>query len=99
MTNNRYIHDVIGYNYRMTEIECAIGIEQIKKLPSLINQRLDNVAFLDEKLSVFPAFDILPPTQENSVNTYYVYPIKFIKFFLYFKIMRVKYINSLYYTW
>ena len=71
--------NLIGYNYRMTEMECAIGIEQIKKLPGLINQRLDNVSFLDEKLAEFPAFEILPPTQDNSVNTYYVYPVKFNK--------------------
>ena len=82
VTAPREIEDLtnlIGYNYRMTEIECAIGIEQIKKLPSLIKQRLDNVSFLDEKLSVFPALEILPPMQDNSVNTYYVYPVKFNK--------------------
>lgn len=41
--------NLIGYNYRMTEIECAIGIEQLKKLPSLLGQRLQNTSFLDEK--------------------------------------------------
>jgi dTDP-4-amino-4,6-dideoxygalactose transaminase len=82
VTAPRAIEDLtnlIGYNYRMTEIECAIGVEQIKKLPSLIRQRLDNVSFLDKKFSTFPAFEILPPVQDNSVNTYYVYPIKFNK--------------------
>ncbi|MBN8675915.1 MAG: DegT/DnrJ/EryC1/StrS family aminotransferase [Chitinophagales bacterium] len=71
--------NLIGYNYRMTEIECAIGIEQLKKLPSLLQQRLDNVAFLNEKLSAFPAFEILPMLADGSVNTYYVYPVKFNK--------------------
>lgn len=71
--------NLIGYNYRMTEIECAIGVEQIKKLPSLIQQRLENVAFFDEKLSKFPAFEILPPAKDGSVNTYYIYPVKFNK--------------------
>lgn len=71
--------NLIGYNYRMTEIECAIGKEQLKKLPSLLEQRLENVAFLDEHLSKFPAFEILPPVNEGSVNTYYVYPVKFNK--------------------
>jgi dTDP-4-amino-4,6-dideoxygalactose transaminase len=82
VTAPRAIEDLtnlIGYNYRMTEMECAIGIEQIKKLPGLVNQRLKNVSFLDEKLSSFPAFEILPPALDNSVNTYYVYPIKFNK--------------------
>lgn len=71
--------NLIGYNYRMTEIECAIGIEQLKKLPHLIESRLQNVAFLNEKLSAFPAFEILKPLTDGSVNTYYVYPVKFNK--------------------
>ena len=71
--------NLIGFNYRMTEIECAIGIEQLKKLPQLLQQRLDNVAFLDKKLAAFPALSVLPPATEGSVNTYYVYPVKFDK--------------------
>lgn len=69
--------NLIGYNYRMTEIECAIGIEQLKKLPSLIEQRLANVAFFDEQLAAFPAFETQAPQPEGSVHTYYLYPVKF----------------------
>jgi len=69
--------NLIGYNYRMTEIECAIGVEQIKKLPALLEQRLANVAFLNEKLTAFPAFGIQDAQPENSVHTYYIYPVKF----------------------
>jgi dTDP-4-amino-4,6-dideoxygalactose transaminase len=69
--------NLIGYNYRMTEIESAIGIEQLKKLPDLLDQRLNNVNFLNEKLASFPAFEILPMLTDGSVNTYYVYPVKF----------------------
>lgn len=71
--------NLIGYNFRMTEMECAIGLEQIKKLPSLLEQRLSNVHFLDEKLSAFPAFQILHPPTDNSLHTYYLYPVKFDK--------------------
>ncbi len=71
--------NLIGYNYRMTEIECAIGIEQLKKLPHLLEQRLENVAFLNEQFKKFAAFEILPMHNDGSVNTYYVYPIKFNK--------------------
>lgn len=71
--------NLIGYNYRMTEMESAIGIEQLKKLPSLLEQRLENVAFFNEKLSMFPAFEILPMLTDGSVNTYYVYPVKYKK--------------------
>ncbi len=69
--------NMIGYNYRMTELECAIGIEQLKKLPNLLEERLQNVAFFDHHLKKFPAFEIMPDTTEGSVRAYYVYPIKF----------------------
>ena len=69
--------NLIGYNYRMTEIECAIGIEQMKKLPSLVDQRLVNVAFFNEYLSTFPAFEVQKEQPKDSVHTYYVYPVKF----------------------
>ena len=71
--------NMIGYNFRMTEIECAIGIQQLKKLPGLISERLENVAFLNERLSNFPAFELQPSLEEGSVHTYYVQPIKFNK--------------------
>jgi dTDP-4-amino-4,6-dideoxygalactose transaminase len=71
--------NLIGYNYRMTEIECAIGTEQLKKLPSLIEQRLQNVLFFNEHLSHFPAFEIQSPVAADSVHTYYLYPVKFKK--------------------
>jgi dTDP-4-amino-4,6-dideoxygalactose transaminase len=67
--------DLIGYNYRMTEVECAIGIEQLKKLPRLLEERLQNVAFLTEKLKAFPAFRTQPPQPAENVHCYYQYPI------------------------
>jgi perosamine synthetase len=32
-------YDVVGYNYRMTDIQAAVGREQLKRLPSIIRQR------------------------------------------------------------
>jgi dTDP-4-amino-4,6-dideoxygalactose transaminase len=71
--------NLIGYNYRMTEIECAIGMEQLKKLPQLLERRLENVSFLNDKLSQFPALQLQPNVEEGSMHTYYVHPIKFNK--------------------
>jgi perosamine synthetase len=71
--------NLIGYNYRMTEIESAIGIEQLKKLPMLLDQRLQNVAYLNEQLVRYPALELQPDLKDGSVHTYYVHPIKFNK--------------------
>lgn len=69
--------NLLGYNYRMTEVEAAIGIQQLKKLPGLLQQRLDNVAFFNKHLAAFPAFELLPELEAGSCNTYYLYPVKF----------------------
>ncbi len=69
--------NMIGFNYRMTEIECAIGVEQIKKLPNLIEKRLENVAFFDSKMKDFPALTIQRRQEIGSKHCYYTYPIFF----------------------
>ncbi len=46
----RYYHDELGYNFRMTDIHAAIGLEQLKKLPSKNEQRRANAAFLNAHL-------------------------------------------------
>ncbi|PTS95977.1 DegT/DnrJ/EryC1/StrS family aminotransferase [Pedobacter sp. HMWF019] len=77
--NTEDLTNLIGYNYRMTEIECAIGIQQLKKLPGLLEERLKNVAYLNEQLAQFPALELQPAPKDGSVHTYYVHPIKFNK--------------------
>lgn len=47
----RYYHEVIGYNYRMTNIAAAIGLCQLKKLESFNAARRKNAAFYFEKIN------------------------------------------------
>lgn len=42
----RYYHEVLGYNYRMTEIAAAIGTEQLKKLDAMNEKRIRNAELL-----------------------------------------------------
>ncbi|MCW3116596.1 MAG: DegT/DnrJ/EryC1/StrS aminotransferase, partial [Chitinophagaceae bacterium] len=65
-----------GFNYRMTEMEAAVGIEQLKKLPSLIEARLENAAYFEKELSKIPG--IIPPVVENDcLHVYYLQAFKF----------------------
>jgi len=43
-------YDILGYNYRMTDIQAAIGIEQMKKLDYIIEQRTRRARIYDERL-------------------------------------------------
>jgi len=46
-----YDVNLLGYNYRLSEIACAIGVEQMKKLPRFIEQRAQNYAALKAALA------------------------------------------------
>jgi len=71
------ITNMIGYNYRMTEIEAAIGIEQLKKLPRLIEERLKNVCVLNKRIGCLPGLTTQPYVERDSLHTYYIQPFKY----------------------
>ncbi len=48
---NRYEYVTMGYNFRMTDISAAIGIEQLKKLDAFTEKRRKNAKILSELLS------------------------------------------------
>jgi perosamine synthetase len=70
------IVNLVGFNYRMTEIEAAIGIEQLKKLPSLHPPRVHCAEFLTERLKDFPGL-LTPVTRPGVVHGYYRYALRF----------------------
>lgn len=68
--------NMVGFNYRMTEIEAAIASEQLRKLESLVVPRVEAADFLTRKLSGLPG--ITPPTARINVrHGYYVYAMKY----------------------
>jgi perosamine synthetase len=46
----RYFHEILGYNYRMTDIAAAIGLCQLGKLEEFNNKRIRNAEFLTGRL-------------------------------------------------
>ena len=67
---------MVGFNYRMTEIEAAIARCQLTKLPDLLTKRLENTIYLNEQLSQIPC--ILPTKiRPNAKHAFYVHPLQF----------------------
>lgn len=48
---DQYLHDVLGFNYRMTNIAAAIGLEQLKRVDGFNDNRRKNAAIYDEKFA------------------------------------------------
>lgn len=68
------IPNMIGYNFRLTETQAAIGRNQLTKLPALVESRqfLANIA--NTRLESSKYFKTVPPMPGNS-HSYYIYPM------------------------
>ena len=68
--------NMVGFNYRMTEIEAAIGSAQLKKLDSLLAARIEAADYLSERLVSIPG--LTPPVVRPGVkHGYYLYAIRY----------------------
>lgn len=57
----RWLHDTFGTNFRLTEMQSAIGRYQLKKLPEWTRKRQDNSTILDSCIKKIPALQLLEP--------------------------------------
>ncbi|MBI4309495.1 MAG: DegT/DnrJ/EryC1/StrS family aminotransferase [Candidatus Omnitrophica bacterium] len=71
------IAGIIGYNYRMTELEAAVGIAQFKKLDKLTSHRIRLAEYLTKQLQQFRPVITTPLVEGHSKHVYFVYPMKF----------------------
>lgn len=71
----RWLHESFGTNWRMTEMQAAIGRIVLPKLPDWINARRRNAAVLTERFKQIPALRVSEPTADflHSYYKYYVF--------------------------
>jgi dTDP-4-amino-4,6-dideoxygalactose transaminase len=66
------LSNMIGFNFRLGEIEAAIGSEQLRKGPRLIEERKANVRYLESKLQGLPGLS-MPVVGPADDHVYYVH--------------------------
>lgn len=71
----RYSYFNIGYNFAPTEIQAAMGIAQLKKLPMFIEKRNKNFHLLYEALKNYEDFFILPKWSNESEPCWFAFPL------------------------
>lgn len=67
--------NLLGFNYRMPEIEAAIGREQLKKLDRLVDARIETVRKLEKMLAGISGL-VMPWVRNGDRHTYYQHAIK-----------------------
>ncbi len=66
------LNNMIGHNFRMTELQAAVGVAQLPKLAQIANQREKQGRYLTENLKNLPGF-IFPKVLEGNSHVYYTY--------------------------
>lgn len=80
LDNNIFDNNIgmFGFNYRLTEIQAAIGITQLKRLNQYIEERIENCNYISEKLKKLAGL-IPPVVYDKCKHVYYVQAFKFKK--------------------
>jgi dTDP-4-amino-4,6-dideoxygalactose transaminase len=76
----KYIQDILGYNYRMTDIAAAIGYCQLKKLEQFNQKRIENAKFLTASLTGIQGL-ILPFVRSDVKHVFHQYTVRINKDF------------------
>jgi perosamine synthetase len=71
----KYASLMLGYNYRMSEIQAAIGVVQLKKLPSFVAKRRANAQRLTEILAKTERLQ-LPKETKGRLHSWYLYTVR-----------------------
>ena len=73
--DHKYTYSHIGYNLKMTDMQAAIGLAQLQKLPEFIRRRRQNFQFLLDNLSDLEELLILPRATAKSEPSWFGFPV------------------------
>ncbi len=68
----RFNHEEIGWNYRITNIQAALGISQLKRLNSVVKRKMQIGKYYFKRLSTNKNIYLTPPNISHSENIYWV---------------------------
>jgi CDP-6-deoxy-D-xylo-4-hexulose-3-dehydrase len=73
--DHKYTYSHIGYNLKVTDMQAAVGVAQLKKLPDFIEARRRNFRYLREGLAGLQEFFVLPEPTPGSSPSWFGFPI------------------------
>jgi CDP-6-deoxy-D-xylo-4-hexulose-3-dehydrase len=73
--DHKYTYSHVGYNLKATDMQAALGVSQIAKLPEFIARRKENFTYLRAALKPLEEFLILPVAGKDSDPSWFGFPI------------------------
>src|SRR3990172_5400544 len=69
--DHKYAYSHVGYNLKITDMQAAVGVEQLKKIPYFIDERKKNWKILYEGVRKYADYFILPKATDNSEPSWF----------------------------
>ena len=73
--DHKYIYSHVGYNLKATDMQAAVGVEQLKKLPGFIEIRIRNFERLYLRLKKYEPYLLLPRAEAGSEPSWFGFPL------------------------
>lgn len=73
--DHKFTYSEIGYSLKPTEMDCAFGREQMKRLPGFVTKRRDNFAYFYRQLEELENYFILPKWHPESNPSWFCMPL------------------------
>ena len=73
--DHKYVYSHIGYNLKVTDMQAAVGVEQLKKLPKFIEARKSNFKTIYDALEPYSRYILLPKKEEESDPSWFGFAI------------------------
>jgi perosamine synthetase len=69
----RFVHEELGYNFRMTNLQAALGVAQLERLEESVGRKRAMGRRYTELLSGVEGLELMPPKMPYAENIYWVY--------------------------
>jgi perosamine synthetase len=69
----RFVHEELGYNFRMTNLQAAVGVAQLERLEEFVARKRRMGRFYTERLSGIEGLELMPAKTSHADNIYWVY--------------------------
>ena len=73
--DHKYTYSHLGYNLKISDMQAACGVAQLKRAPEFIKKRNENFEYLKNKLSTLSDFIEVTDATENSTPSWFGFPI------------------------
>lgn len=71
----RFVHEELGYNFRMSNLQAALGVAQLERLEAFVARKRRMGAFYRERLAKVEGLQLMPEKTDYAENIYWVYGV------------------------